>query len=335
MPTVSVVTVAPTTAARYRKAVEYICSIIGRVKLKDLQPGHVERVRDQLLKALAPQTVGDVLRVLSQALRKAQAKNLINVNWADGSVVDRPGGDTKALAVVTPELGQKILAAVAGEDPWDAAAHLGLACTLRRGEALALRWADIDFADQTLFVNRSLTYAELPDDDGDVSADTVAHWLSERKLQFGSPKSKAGARAMDLPHTVAEALLRHKARQNERRLRLGGVWNDLDLVVDRGDGLPWEPTQFSKRWRQFAESHGLYGRTRTGETAVVTFHGLRHGAATLMLAGRLPDRVVIDVMGHADTRILRRYQDVIPELRREAAKVMDSLLADKTRNQPP
>jgi integrase len=316
---------APTTAARYRKAVEYICSAIGRVRLENLQAAHVERLRDKLLATLAPQTVGDVLRVLSQALRKAQGKGLIRVNWADGSVVDRPTADPRPLAVITPELGQRILQAARGEDPWDAAAHLGLGCTLRREEVLALRWADVDFGEAQLTVSRALTYAKYPEDE-EPPDDPVSRWMWERRLHLGPPKSKAGVRTIDLPRTVAEALLQHKARQNERRLQLGTAWSDLDMVVDRGDGLPWEPSEFSKRWARFARTYGLRGKTKTGEIATVTFHGLRHGAATLMLTGRLPDRVVMDVMGHADTRILRRYQDVVPELRREVAKAMDALL---------
>lgn len=318
---------APTTAARYRKAVEYICSEIGSVKLKDLQAGHVERVRDHLLKSLAPQTVGDVLRVLSQALRKAQAKNLIRTNWADGSVVDRPVGNPRCLPVVTPELGKRILAAAHGEDPWDAAAHLALGCTLRREEVLGLRWADCDFGKERLSVKRALTYAKR-DQEAEPPTNLAELWMRKRNLHLGPPKSKAGARSIDLPSTVAHALLRHKAGQNERRLRLGSAWVDLDLVVDRGDGLPWEPTEFSKRWRRFAKGRELYGTSKSGEQRLVTFHGLRHGAATLMLAGRLPDRVVIDVMGHADTRILRQYQEVVPELRREAARLIDSLLGE-------
>src|SRR6266508_1792728 len=71
---------APTTAARYRKAVEYICAVTGRVRLENLQAAHVERLRDKLLATLAPQTVGDVLRVLSQALRKAHGKGLVTVS---------------------------------------------------------------------------------------------------------------------------------------------------------------------------------------------------------------------------------------------------------------
>jgi integrase len=56
------------------------------------------------------------------------------------------------------------------------------------------------------------------------------------------------------------------------------------------------------------------------------FHTLRHGAATLMLAGRVPDAVAIKIMGHADTKILRRYQEVVDELQRDAATRMDGLL---------
>jgi integrase len=56
------------------------------------------------------------------------------------------------------------------------------------------------------------------------------------------------------------------------------------------------------------------------------FHGLRHGAATLPLAVDVPDTVTMRSMGHADTRILARYQDVVSELQRDAASRMDQLL---------
>jgi integrase len=63
--------------------------------------------------------------------------------------------------------------------------------------------------------------------------------------------------------------------------------------------------------------------------AGVTFHGLRHGAATLMLAAGVADTVALEVMGHADTRILRHYQQVVDELKRDAAARMDALLGGR------
>ena len=77
------------------------------------------------------------------------------------------------------------------------------------------------------------------------------------------------------------------------------------------------PPSFATRWVRFARTRGFEG---------VTFHGLRHGAATLTLAAGVPDPVAVAVMGHADTRILRRYQDVVDELKRDAATRMDQLL---------
>ncbi len=77
------------------------------------------------------------------------------------------------------------------------------------------------------------------------------------------------------------------------------------------------PATFSGAWRDFATAHGFDG---------ITFHTLRHGAATLLLASVVPDAVAISVMGHADTKILGRYQDVVSELQRDAAARMDVLL---------
>ena len=95
-----------------------------------------------------------------------------------------------------------------------------------------------------------------------------------------------------------------------------------DLVVDRRDGGPWFPATFSTLWRRFTEAHGFEG---------VTFHTLRHGAATLMLAGGVADAVAISVMGHADTSILRRYQSVVDELKQDAATKLDTLLNTERR----
>jgi hypothetical protein len=69
---------APTTKQRYRDACRHASAVIGNVRLDELRPTHVEKVRDALLaRALAPQTVSDVLRVLSQALSRAEARGLV------------------------------------------------------------------------------------------------------------------------------------------------------------------------------------------------------------------------------------------------------------------
>jgi integrase len=135
------------------------------------------------------------------------------------------------------------------------------------------------------------------------------------ELHFGPPKSAAGERELPLPGFVARALQRHRKAQGERFLAVG--LPRPELVVDRGDGEPWFPASFSTAWRRYAKRRGWEG---------VTFHALRHGAASLLLAAGVPDAVALSVMGHADTRILRHYQGVAEELKRDAATRMDALL---------
>jgi integrase len=55
----------------------------------------------------------------------------------------------------------------------------------------------------------------------------------------------------------------------------------------------------------------------------VTFHTLRHSAATLLLAQGVPSAVILDVLGHQDVRMLRRYQHVNDSLRQNAGDAID------------
>lgn len=278
--------------------------------MASLRTVHVERLRNLLLaetvqrnngaveRRFRPQTVGDILRVLSQALGKALAKGLISRNWADAALVDRPAGTAGKLPVMEEELAKRILECVKDQDPWDAAIHLALGMTMRREEVLGLRWSDVDLDGGALTVIRTITY-------------------TPRQIHEGSPKTDASRRSLPLPAFVTDALRRQK-RQEARRLQLGAAWQDQwDLVVERSDGAPWVPPSFSKAWTAFAERSGLGN---------IGFHELRHGAATLMLAAGVPDAVAIEMMGHRDTRILRRYQKVVDRLKREAATRMDELL---------
>jgi len=290
---------APTTRQRYADAAGHVSRVIGRVRLMDLRTSHVVKLRDRLLAegTLAPQTISDVLRVLSQALSKAEAKGYVGKNVASAQLVNRPVGDRPSFDVIGAAKAAKILEAVQGADPWDVAVHLALGLGLRREEVLALPWDDVDDA---VHVRRTLTYAG-------------------GEIHFGPPKSAAGERDLPIPDFVGRALRRHRAAQAERLLMIG---MQPELVVDNGIGEPWLPASFSTGWRRFAAAHGFDG---------ITFHTLRHGAATLLLAGGVSDAVAIKLMGHADTKILRRYQEVVDELQRDAAGRMDKLLGGELR----
>jgi integrase len=118
-----------------------------------------------------------------------------------------------------------------------------------------------------------------------------------------------------------DALRRHRTAQTERRLLAGPEWNDHDLVFPSTLGKPQDG------------SHLLYGLfhplLKTAGLPVIRFHDLRHTAATLMLGRGIHPKIVSEMLGHATVAItLDLYSHVTPTMQRQAAQVLDDLLAE-------
>jgi integrase len=113
------------------------------------------------------------------------------------------------------------------------------------------------------------------------------------------------------------ALRRHRARQNERRLSLGELWQDTGLVFDRGDGTLLHPNV----------ALATFGRlTKAANLPHIRFHDLRHTAATLALADGVHPKIVSERLGHSSISMtLDRYSHVSMDMQRDAADRLDRL----------
>jgi integrase len=159
---------------------------------------------------------------------------------------------------------------------------------LRQGEALGLKWADIDLAGRTLTVRATL----------------------QRQVGKGlvlcEPKTKRSRRTIALPEMAARSLRAQRARQNAERLRAGELWIDHDLVFTTLQGRPLSASHVvQSSFRTICDRAGVaYGtRARKG----LRFHDLRHSAATLLLAQGIPQRVVMEILGHTRQSTTERY----------------------------
>ena len=82
-------------------------------------------------------------------------------------------------------------------------------------------------------------------------------------------------------------------------------------------GTPVEPRNVNRRWDELRRRAGLDW---------LRLHDLRHGCATLLLAKGVPDRVIMEVLGHAEIGVtMNTYAHVLPVLRHSAADAMDEL----------
>jgi integrase len=146
---------------------------------------------------------------------------------------------------------------------------------LRRGELLALRWQDIDWAAGVVRVRRNYT-----------------------RGQFGTPKSRRSSRAVPLAQRVRDELQLHHERSRFQA--------PADLVFPHPElGVVLDPAKLRKRFQAAARRAGL---------RPVRFHDLRHTFGTRMAAAGAPLRWIQEWLGHSDYRTTTLYADYAPDL---------------------
>jgi len=178
---------------------------------------------------------------------------------------------------------------------------------MRRGEALAPRWRDVDLDAGRLAVRRSVGVVK-------------AKGAGERPVE--GPTKTGRSRVVDLDAGTVAALRAHRAARG--RLALDLV-RDSALVLSNLDGAHRHPERFSRRFAgQVVQAREALEEERL---PAIRLHDLRHTHATLLLADGVPVKVVSERLGHASATItLTVYQHVHPGMGREAADCFATLL---------
>jgi integrase len=284
----------------------HIIPAIGSRRLSALTPGDVERMLAGMAeRGMAPNSMKVTRVILRRALADALRDGLVSRNAA--ALARPPRVPSKAMEPGTDYLPPADLGhLIASITEHDLGPLVTLAATtgLRKGELLALRWSDVDLEAGRLTVRRSLARAWT---------DAGMAWADQE------PKTARSRRTVDLPGPALAALKRQRARQDADADSLGTAWQDTAgrVFTDRL-GRAWTMPMLDHAWSDLRAEAGIR----------IPFHGLRHSAATAMLAGGVPLRTVADVLGHASIATTADiYGAVVPDSRREAASVMERMLA--------
>jgi integrase len=295
--------VRPTTYDSYRRIVgAHIVPRLGTESLQRLERSTVGRWIAELADSgLAPKTVRNAHAVLTKALSDAVEMELVSRNVAS-RVGGLPAVEHPAPRTLTAEQLGWFLSAVESdrlEVLWRFLAVTGC----RRGEAIGLRWRDVDLETSTVTITNQRT-------------------LAAGKVIEGAPKTRAGNRTVTVDADTVRGLRVWRKRQAEDRLTMGAGWPDSDFVFTHGDGRPLWPQTVTARFREVTDELGL---PRIG------VHGLRHTSATLLIASGVNPRVVQQRLGHAHVSItLGLYTAVLPAHDREAAEVLATAVRDRS-----
>jgi integrase len=287
------VEVRPSTLRRYRQIVgSHLVPHLGRVPLAKLSPPDVERMLRAVGERRAARTAHHVRAVLRTALARAVRHGLVARNAA--ALAEPPHVEHREVQSLDPVQVRRLLEAVRGDR--DEALYLtAIATGLRQGELLGLRWTDVDLIGGTVTVRHALQRV-----DG--------------SLQLVETKTARSRRTVPLPAVALDALRAHRNAQD-------GPMGSL-YVFSTAKGTPLDGTNVTKRLQAILAEAGL---------PRVTFHALRHTAASLLLAQGVHPRVVMEQLGHSQISLtMNTYSHVIPALERDAADRMNALLTGGT-----
>jgi integrase len=266
----------------------------GALPLDRLRPSDIEALLlAKRAAGLAEWTVRAIYTVCRQALDTAVRDGLVRRNPA--AAVKRPTVNRSEARYLTPVEAGRLLEAAKGDRLYPLLVLL-LGSGLRRGEALALHWSDVDLTEGHMRVRWSLARVG-------------------GKLVFSQPKTEKSRRFVSLPSPVLETLRRHRVAQAAEQLA-AAVWHPWpdhpDLVFSTRIGTPIEPRNAARSFTRIAERAGLDG---------ASLHTLRHSAASALIASGVHVRIVQEVLGHSTYAVTAdTYAHIAVAQQREAAE---------------
>lgn len=261
---------------------------------------------------LSNRTVNYCHAILRAALNSALRDELVGRNVAE--LVEPPSGKSTRGTALTAEEAEKLFTE-AVNDRWGVLWLTVLGLGLRRGEALSLRWEDIDLEAGVVNVGPSLQRLR-----GEVDEETGRR---RGQLTVVKGKTEGSTAAVAIPATLLTVLKQHRKDQAVERMA-AEYWADPGWVFTTHVGTPIEPRNANRAWNALCDRVGIVRENGLR----VRIHDLRHTAATWMHAAGLDMQGIKNALRH--TRLATTsdiYTHLSVEVQRKAADSIDGALS--------
>lgn len=268
------------TINRYKELTTRIYDEIGHIKLKELRVDHLNNLYTKLSQngvnkrtggKLSNKTILEHHRLISTVLEQACKENLVPFNVAKKATL--PKAEQKEVNYFQPEQIQAIVEALNHEPiKWKTLVHLLIITGARRGEILGLKWKNIDFKNNRIYICNNILYSP----DIGVYEDTQ--------------KTEKSKRYVSLPSDTMQLLKDYKKYQTAERLRLGSYYQNRGFVFTNEAGNPLHPGSVTHYLRNFSKEYNL---------PHINAHAFRHTMASMLYFNGIDSVSISHRLGHA------------------------------------
>lgn len=282
---------APSTLDFYRQILGYyVKPLVGSRSVAHLTTHDVEQMMNTLSdQGRSVRTVQASRNVLGRILGSAKRDGLIaDVVTEHASRVRRTlaEGDGPISKALDPDQ-LRALFEVAGGTRWEALIAVLALLGLRRGEALGLSWADVDFEARVISIRRSLARLRVN---------------GKTQLVLSPTKTRSSRRPLGIPSGLEPVLRAWRCQQATERLRAGSNWGGRwvvdDLVFTTPLGTPVDPDNLR---------HALDRLGRRAGIGHIHPHQLRHSVASVLIDRGHTAAEVARVLGHSSPAVTMSF----------------------------
>ncbi|MCX4989911.1 MULTISPECIES: site-specific integrase [unclassified Streptomyces] len=296
---------------------KHLVPALGAHRLDKLRPEHIETFYGKMqADGRKAGTIHQIHRTFRTALNEAVRRGHLGRNPVQ--LAKAPRLREEEVEPYNVEEVQRLLRA-ADDRRNSARWAVALALGLRQGEALGLKWADVDLERGVLMVRRSRRRPRYAHGCGDTCGRKAGYCPQRQRTnpETADTKSRAGRRAVGLPAQLVDLLRTHRTKQETERAAAGEDWTDEGWLFATPTGRGTSPRTDYDDWKELLDD----AKVRDGR-----LHDARHTAATVLLILGVSERAVMGLMGWSTTAMAARYQHMVDTVRSNVAQQVDGLL---------
>ena len=295
----------------------------GRKKIADVKYSDVVQFYQHLLKdeKIQINTLDNIHTILHPTFQLAVRDNIIRNNPSDGVMrqIKKGTGKNKGIRhALTLEQQRAFLGYIASKPEycrWESLFTFLMGTGCRIGEAIGIRWEDLDFEQKMIDINHSLVY---------YSREYKGHPMCS--FAVSAPKTDAGTRKIPMIDAVYESLQGELERQRENGFNTTIIDGMTGFIFTNRFGNVHNPQAINRVIKRIYESYNAEEVVRAAkehrEPVLIphfSCHHLRHTFCSRFCENETNLKVIQSIMGHSNIETtMDIYAEVSQKIQQEA-----------------